>query len=228
MTYVLTLSCQPWCTDDKNHVRLEFLYSSSSPRLCVRVLTELSACDGVTAIRLALHTLEAIEGNEVDSSKFKRNPPFSFGLRNVRNAASMILSAALDTFWPDALTVAVSAEEAAAPTTGAGLRSFYRTQPPGLALFKMYRPGSVAVFKPFVRMLDSWKKRTGWRGFFVLQNFSPHAAPAVVEGAEDLLDMSKRFAGIFMPVGAPPSGDPWRLMNYAHVRPFHAEFRTSD
>ena len=42
-----------WHRDPQHHVKLEFVYSSSKRQLCIRILDDLSACDGVTAVSTA-------------------------------------------------------------------------------------------------------------------------------------------------------------------------------
>lgn len=224
-----------WHMKKENEIRVEFLYSSDKPQLCIRILNELPKCDGVTAVRLAaapilvcasnncrplqvrvaLHTLEALEGNAVASLEaFKKNPPFRYGLRNFVNALRYMPRALLASLWP--FSPAVSEAEAAAPTTGAGLRAYYAADAPELGLFRLYRPKE-GSFKAFVSVLGEWKKAAGWEGFFSLQNYSPMAAPGVVKTSEDLLNIDKRLAGIFLPIGCPPGNEPWKVMNYLHV-----------
>jgi hypothetical protein len=45
--------------ENDKHVRLEFVYSTSRRQLCIRVLNNLSFCDGVTAVRPLPKTTEA-------------------------------------------------------------------------------------------------------------------------------------------------------------------------
>ena len=76
-------------------IRAEFVYSASSPVLVIRILTHLPRVDGVSATRLALHTLEAVEGMPVcsgDVEAFKRNPPYTFGFRQRMNGLGWMAS----------------------------------------------------------------------------------------------------------------------------------------
>ena len=54
-----------WHDPAAHAVRLEFLWSTTSPQVSLRVLCELPCCDGVTASRVAFHTLEALEGQSL-------------------------------------------------------------------------------------------------------------------------------------------------------------------
>merc|ERR1719210_1462653 len=49
-------------------VRYEFFYCTSKSQMGVRLVTDLIKCDGVTALRIALHTMEALEGNTPKST----------------------------------------------------------------------------------------------------------------------------------------------------------------
>jgi hypothetical protein len=185
----------------------EFLYSTTSPTLCIRVLNELPSSDGVTAVRLALHTLEALEGSPVATgAPFKTNPPFRFGLRNALNLLRNVPPAILASLSP--FTSPVSAAEAAAPTSSAGLRAYYAAPQPALGQYRLYR-SQPSVFKRLLAALDEWKANTGWRGFFVLLNFSPSAAAAIVASSAELQSIEARYRGVFIPVGQPPGGKPW-------------------
>ena len=53
----------PYFEDPSHPIRIEFLYSSNNPQLAIRVLCDLSIFDGVSAARIALHTLEMLENS---------------------------------------------------------------------------------------------------------------------------------------------------------------------
>ena len=118
--------------------------------------------------------------------------------------------------WP--FSPRVSEAEAAAPVTSAGLRAYYKAPSPELAVFRLYRPGS-NVYKRHIETLEAWKQRVGWDGFYALLNFTPAAAPAIVANAEDLLSIEKRYNGIFVPAGQPPSGEMWKVRYSDAVNP---------
>ena len=146
---------------------------------------------------------------------FKTNPPFVFGPRQMANALLTIGPSVAAAFWP--LSPAVSAAELAAPTTTAGLRAYYAAPNPAPAIFRFYRPGRMA-YKELIAALDVWKARAGWSGYFNLLNYVPHVTCSVVPSARDLTSIEARMAGAFVPVGLPPTGRAWKMMNSLHVR----------
>lgn len=177
----------------------------------------------MTAVRLALHTLEALEGTPVCSSSveaFKRNPPFTWTWRHSLNFWSTVLGSLGTILWPAWLQRSVSAQEAAAPVTYNGMRAYYATSTPAPACFITYAPRAPGrnAYKDFITALGKWQEQARWEGFFSLLNFSPDAAPSVVPHAKDLLDIDARYRGIFAPVGKPQGGGLWTLMNALHVR----------
>ena len=116
---------------------------------------------------------------------------------------------------------AVSAEELAAPTTSAGLRAYYAPGAPAApAIFRGYRAErgqAKAAYKQLLDFCQAWGDRAGFRGYFSLNNMSPMAAPCFVPRARDMLDTDKRYAGIFMPRGFPPTGALWTGMSHLHI-----------
>ena len=213
----------PWCKAPAHRVRIEFLYSTTLPQLAIRVLTDLSFSDGVTAVRAALHTLEALEGGKdavgQGGEAFKKNPPFTFGPSHMRNMARILGGGLKKALWP--FTPPVSAVEAAAPTTCAGLRAYYRKADAKPAAMRWYRaPDNVsanATYKALVDALQEWSYRVGWKGFFTLLNFSPLVSASIVDRAADMTCIEKRYAGAFVWPSAPAGGRVWKLMNYIHV-----------
>lgn len=199
--------------------------SLSSPRLTIRVLNELSKCDGVVALRTALHTLEALGGGPIGGgAPFKTNPPFRFGVRHLLNLLRTIVPCVVASLWPITRAV-VSADELGAPTTMSGVRAYYRQARPPLARFRLYRSPTAGAraYKELISALEIWKQRMHWRGFFTLQNMSrlgssPAVAPAVVPNSRDLLNIETRYRHIFIPPGFPPSGQTWTSMNYLHAK----------
>ena len=183
--------------------------SLSSPRLTIRVLNELSKCDGVVALRTALHTLEALGGGPIaGGGAFKTNPPFRFGIRHLLNLLSTIVPCVVASQWPFSRAV-VSADELGAPTTISGVRAYYRQPRPPLARFRLYRSPTAGAraYKELISVLEIWKQRMRWRGFFTLQNMSRLG-----------LNMETRYRNIFIPPGPPPSGQLWTSMNYLHAK----------
>lgn len=219
-------------------VRLEFLYSSCMTYLCIRILTELPRMDGVSAVRLALHTLEALEGG-VDAvgvaGKFKENPPLVWSTRQKLNQIKNIAWSICAAKWP--FTRTVSKRETAMPTSVSGLRWYFRdpqmAQEP--AVFRLYcakseeqdqtsphSPRGSQQFKQFIRAVGKWHDRVGLRGHFNLINFSGRLGPAaiaasIVEKPEHLLSTFERYKGAFTPPGPFPFGPIWDMLNLVHT-----------
>lgn len=218
-------------------VRLEFVYSACMTYLCIRILTELPRMDGVSAVRLALHTLEALEGG-VDavgvSEKFKVNPPLVWGWRQKLNQFKTIAWSICAAKWP--FTSSVSEREAQIPTSVAGLRNYFKdpTRAKEPAVFRLYRddaptlptspitPSGSALFKKFIRAVGVWHDKAGLHGHFNLNNFAGQLGPAavspsIVNKAEQLLSVSERYKGAFIPPGPFPFGPVWDTLNVVHT-----------
>ena len=226
--HALPLEGDAWAADAAAHpIRIELLWSSAAPAMAMRVLNELSyagggGCDGVTALRLAMHVLEALEGGAgavAAGAPFKTTPPFAFGARHAANALARVPLAMARGNWP--WYAAVPAEELAAPTTSAGLRAYYQPGAPAApARFRGYAapPGQAkAAYKAMLDMCQSWADRAGLAEFFILNNMSPKAAPSMLPRARDILDVEKRYAGVFMPPGYPAGGALWTALSHLHV-----------
>ena len=210
-----------WHDPAAHSVRLEFLWSTASPQVSLRVLCELPCCDGVTALRVALHTLEALEGQSLCAgAPFKRNPPFSFTLRHAARSLPLLLytaCGAVGAWLSLRLFGSTSVKDAAIPRSSSGLLAYYHAPTPPPALFRTYSTGTRNAFKAFLAATQSWADQKGTWGFFTLLNFSPGAMPSIVARAEDLMHIDRRYAGALGPPGAPPTGLPWLLFNHLHV-----------
>jgi hypothetical protein len=188
----------------------------------IRIINNLAFCDGVTAVRIALHTLEVLEsGKQAVKSKnevFKKNPQFFYSWRNVVNFICFMGAGAVAALWP--FSPAVSHAEKAAPTTSAGLRAYYSDHDAKLAVIRWYRPHGPPghAYKQLLGAMQRWADRVGWRGFINLLNFSPNICPSIVARADDLRSIEKRYNGIFIPASPPPGGNVWRILNYIHTR----------
>jgi len=212
----------PWCQDPAHRVRIEFLYSTTQPQLAIRVITYLPYSDGVTAVRAALHTLEALEGGKVavghGGEAFKKNPPFFFGPKHVVRLMTVLGNGVKKALRP--FTRPVSAAEAAAPTTANGLRAYYSSADAKPAAIRWYCVPAAAspnaTYKALLAALQAWADRVGWKGFFNLLNFSPLTTPSIVATAADLASTEKRYAGVFAPVAGPVERL-WQFLNYILV-----------
>jgi hypothetical protein len=71
---------------------IDYIYSKDASQLGMRVSVDLAVLDGVTAMRVAMNTLELLEGHVApsDASAFKKNPPFTYGWRHRLNFARMM------------------------------------------------------------------------------------------------------------------------------------------
>lgn len=211
-------------------VRIEFLYSTATPtQLAVRVLTHLPAVDGVSATRIALHTLEALEGAPVCAGPpFKTNPHFTFGLRHRVNMARQLAYVAWDAnvsaprWWCGAR--APTPAELDQPVRPKLARAYY-AQPGGgaPAAFTTYAPADgPAAYKRLVAASDEWMRRARLRGLFNLINLAGQGqglvAASIVPAGRDLLDMAARMRWAFTPPDHPRGGDFWEIMNMLHCR----------
>jgi hypothetical protein len=208
-----------WLADPSRQVRLEFIYARGVPQLTVRILNELPSGDGVTAVRIALATLEALEGTAVGGGgeAFKVNPPWRTTLLQRVWAAGVLLRTAAAAFWP--FSPAVSAAAAAAPASAAAFRAYYRAPAPPLARFRLFRATAAPkdAYKALVGAVQAMHDRAGFRGFFNLINYSPRAAVSIVPRAAMLLDIGARISHSIVAPDFPPAGEPWRVINYMHA-----------
>jgi hypothetical protein len=213
--------------EGKRDLHLDFLYSTSKPQLCVRILVELSKCDGVTATRVALHTLEALEGTAVcglvsDASAFKPHEPFTFTPSHALRSLPIAAGAAAAALWARVCAKlapgAPPPDDMAIPHTPAGMLAYYNSQPaPPPARLRCFAPGRLA-YPELLAACEAWRVQSRRDGFFVLLNFSPHVVPAVLRRAEDLTaPIETRLHGALGPPGHPPAGPAWFMMNALHV-----------
>ena len=181
-------------------VRMEFLYSSTKPQLAVRVLTHLPVIDGVSASRLALHTLEAVEGTAImgASEPFKKNPPFHYGLRQRRNFAGLVGGIiAADIAGSCFCQAPLTDEDVKAPSNYRAMKAYYAQGGGEPALFRTYVPANKnAAYKAFIMASDTWNEKSKMKGLFNLINLAAYGqgevAASIVPKAADLLDIKKR------------------------------------
>lgn len=219
----------PWdlafhCAEGKD-VRVEFIYGRDSPTLAVRIVVALARCDGVTAVRLALHALEALEGAEVGGGRPRYagnddRAPFAFGARHAWNMLAAMLPAAAG--WAAAplarlLGRPVAPAAVAAPVTPAAVDAYWSGgagSPPPPARLLVFPPAPVSAYRAYVSAVGSWAAGAGLARFLNLVAMgSARVCPSVVASAGDTADMGARRRGIFMPPGAPPPPPAWHLMN---------------
>jgi len=223
----------PYFDDPSHPIRIEFLYSSNNPQLAIRVLCDLSIFDGVSAARIALSTLEMLEygksigptattteyGKSIGSTEaFKMNPPFRFGLRHVFNFINVIGSGHISSIYP--FSNSVNLKEAAAPTSGDGLRAYFAAENPQPAILQWYSTTGPANsnFIVLLEVMQQWMDRVKWLGFLSLINFPPGVSASIVTHSEDLVSIEKRYDGIYVPIAQPPATEAWIVANYVHVK----------
>lgn len=202
-----------FATGEKS-IACHFIYSSDKPQMVLRCLVCLADVDGVTALRIALHALELVEGNPKisDPLVFAKPAPYRYGWRQRMNFARM-LSSTLGSIAAASLFGSFMNKKGAAKRIGApagvvvpnSVVSTLEYYKPGgaaePAAYNLYADNTTtASQKPYKRFLDvveSWRKALGLRAIFVLINASPRAIPAEVKTAHDVLDIKKRYGGAF-------------------------------
>ena len=210
-----------WHDPAAHSVRLEFLWSTASPQVSLRVLCELPCCDGVTALRVALHTLEALEGQSLcAAAPFKRNPPFSFTLRHAARSLPNLLGACgrAAGAWLRQLSCGGSAMVKDRPIrTSSGLLAYYDAPAPPPGLFRIYATATSDAYKSYISALQLWADLSGTKAFYTLLNFAPGVVASIVPRAEDLMRIERRYAGALVPATQPPNGIKWLVLNHLHI-----------
>jgi len=239
-----------WARARDAHVSVDYVYSASGDALGARVLTKLGACDGVTAVRAALHALEIVEGGSeaMTESAFKKNPKYSYGARQAFNFVRRVLfETAVDVVgYKLGLGYGrVNARQAPeydgvrAPNTPKALFDLYAEKGAAPACeYRVYRPEHPKGFHRLIAALKGWERVAGLKGYFCLLNFSPRAVPAYLTSADDLRgDIRVRYREAFDKIAAPPTGPIWDVQtpfllrkifvnNYGrHTHSFKAKLR---
>ncbi|QDZ25493.1 hypothetical protein HOP50_17g80350 [Chloropicon primus] len=218
--------------DDGVDVRLEYLYGSDGESMCMRVIANLERVDGVTSLRLGLHTLEVLEGgpSAVSGSAggFKKNPPFAYGLRHTLNFARMIATTLADFALARLGVVSTLGANGSdeIPNSPASLIAYHSkaSEPPPETAFRLFgaKEGVAKPYRQFLSLLELWGQRLGSWGYFVLNNCSPYevgkVVPSEIRNVHDMHSMDKRYAGAFDRPCLPPGEDVWPLNNFYHVR----------
>lgn len=202
-------------------MKLDFCYAFSldaKPQLCIRVLTDLRHCDGVTAVRLALHTLEVVEmaggRSGMNATSFKVNPPIPQSMWRSWNLIYELVCIVLDLlllpwrcFW------SVLTRGSISQNTPEGWWWYY--------LGKNYEPGELVLyapdgnqFKTFQALVDLWRQELGLhRGFLYQLNYSPNVALGVVSNVSELNSEHVRVANAFSEPGPVQVGPCLHFLN---------------
>lgn len=201
--------------------------------MVLRCLVCLADVDGVTALRIAMHAMELIEGNLKisDPLVFAKPPPYKYGWKQRMNFARM-LSNTLGSLTAASMFGSFMNRKGAAKKIGAPVGTVVPTS--AVSTLEYYKPGGAAEpaayslyadnattasqkpYKRFIDAIESWRKALGLRAVFALINASPRAIPAEVKTAHDVLDIKKRYAGAFDRAVAPPGDDIWPVNNFYH------------
>ncbi len=210
-----------WARARDAHVSVDYVYAATGDGLGARVLTKLGACDGVTALRVALHALEIVEGgNEaMTESAFKKNPTYRYGARQAFNFVRRVLfETAVDLvgyklglgYGRKNARQAPEYDGVRAPNTPKALFDLYAEGEAPACEYRVYRPEHPKGFHRLIAALKEWERVAGLRGYFCLLNFSPRAVPAYLTSADDLRgDIRARYREAFDNIAAPPTGPIW-------------------
>lgn len=223
----------PFVNDDDVDLNLDYLYGSDGNSMCMRVAVNLEKVDGVTSLRLGLHTMEIIEGGSAAGvssvDNFKKNPPFTYGFRHSLNFARMISTTLADFAIARAGGAFLSTLGANGsdeiPNTPASLIAYHsKAKPAPPATYRLFaaKEGAEKPYRQFLSLVELWGQRLGSWGFFVLNNTSPwnvgKVIPSEIKDINDMHSMEKRYAGSFDGAVLPPGDDVWPLNNFYHVR----------
>jgi hypothetical protein len=210
--------------------RFEFVYDDKHPKMFVRIVTSLGdtaemIIDGVLATRIALHTMELLEGNEMSKSIFPEAAPLHYSWRHRVNFFQEIFGTKARVIFAEihmwiAKRCSFFMDSTLSPSRDVTevndavslfqfYESMYADQP---ASYKLYRPELIG-FKGFVGLLEEWRREQDMWGFFYLINFSPKVAAGSSSRVQDITSLSARYRGAFVPPGAGPPPFLWELEN---------------
>ena len=199
-------------------VRFEFVYGHT--KLLVRIVTSLgdgsqSVVDGVSASRLAFHTLELLDHQTMNlEQRWSPPPPLHFGRRQQWNnfwemnvamllvlgaKIRLLFDALLEMIWGSLVPASFDKSIVNSPYT---MFSFYQSDfkdcPAHIQAF------SSLGFKDFLAATQCWSQKLGSTGYFYLLNFSPLVACGVTYNIYDIGNRLLRYRHAFIPAGAGP------------------------
>jgi hypothetical protein len=212
-------------------VRYEFFYDKDLPKLFVRVVTAFGGpaetVDGVFATRVGLHAMEILQGNEMSKSIFPKHTPFTFGFRHGINFIQQAVLGGNPWFgcfkmhlciFLEKLRLKAKPQDMTRVNDMASLFRFQDTdQASDPAMYQSFRSG-VGSFKPWLNLIEEWRKALGKKSFFYLINFSPRVAPGVTTNIHDISRLEGRYRGAFASPGSPPGDDVWQVQNLMLAR----------
>jgi hypothetical protein len=208
-------------------VRLEFVYNHTS--MFVRIVTSLgdgSQCivDGVTASRLAFHTMEILEGEKLNhQERWSCKPPaLKFGKRQQWNGMRemnlaqflivlaklrLVLDMLLEMMFGMLIRLNFGKSIVNSPYT---MLRFYQSDEYKHTPAHVHAFGpSDMGFKDFLVVVESWKQSLGSTGYFFLMNFSPEVACGLTTNIHDIKNRSSRYENAFIPAGSGPPPPVW-------------------
>lgn len=223
----------PFVKENQADLCIDFLYGADRKSMCMRITVNLEKIDGVTSLRLGLHTMEVVEGGSAGVStvdSFKKNPPFTYGFRHSLNFFRMIGSTLADFTFANMGGRFLSALGANGsdeiPNSPASLIAYHsKTEPvPPPTTYRLFaaKEGAEKPYRQFLSLLELWGQKLGIWSFFILNNASPwntgKVIPCEVKDIHDMHSMEKRYAGSFDRPSHPPGDEVWPLNNFYHVR----------
>lgn len=115
--------------------------------MVLRCLVCLAEVDGVTALRIAMHGLELVEGNATisDPLVFSKPPPYKYGWKQRMNFAKM-LSSTLGSIAGASMFGSFMNKKGAAKKIGAPAGTVVPTSV--ASTFEYYKPGRVHALTP--------------------------------------------------------------------------------
>ena len=220
-------------------VRYEFWYDQASPRMYLRVVTsfgeESQTIDGVMSVRIGLHAMEVLEGNEMKQTIFPRYPPFRYGRRHQLNFLHVLLGTLFRMLMAISCYVGLELiklmgwnkeleSSNSLPKVNSLLSAikYFRRRGGEPAIVQLYSVDSQVTppqqaFKNFIRAAEDWHRRLGLRGYLYLVNFSPLVVAATTQNIQDICSVEKRYEGALTRPVPPPNPPTWNLLNSAYT-----------
>jgi hypothetical protein len=207
-------------------VRYEFFYDKELPKMFFRVVTAFGdldeTVDGVFASRVGLHAMEILQGNEMNKSIFPKHPPFTYGFRHSFNFIQQVRVGSNPWFgyfkmylsiFLEKLRLKEKPQDMTRVNDMASLFRFQDTdQASDPAVYQSFR-SDVSSFKPWLNLIEEWRKDLGKKSYFYLINFSPRVAAGVTTNIHDIDSLEGRYRGAFASPGAPAPEEAWVVQN---------------
>eukprot|EP00965_Chrysotila_dentata_P162001 5349444-Pleurochrysis_carterae.AAC.2 len=202
----------------------------------LRVVTSLgedkaSIVDGVTACRLAFHTMEVLDGKALNmdspANRVGKIPPFKYGwshylnfMREVIPGTLLRIAGAYLSMYVDWLLGAQPPSDPTLVNDAKSMFQFYESSHASdSAVTQAFQQDtSLKPFRSFLSLLDRFHKARNLKRYFYLSNFSPLVAAGMCEKIQDIASIKLRYANIFDAPGAGPAPKLWILGNPMHSR----------